>query len=252
MSNNNGWICLHRSILEWEHWSEPNHVAKVFITLLLCANHKRKWWHGIRCERGETLVTVERLCEMTGLSKPTIIKALRILEDSGELTRRSIDQKHTNTTIKKYNEYQANIPVSGKNTLPQSLPQTLPQSLPKQQLNNDNNIVVVDNVRTKEKIVAEFMANDITIEQFCMSNHITKDQCRRMADDIVNEWQLTGKINSHKNVMDERKHLISQIRIKIEAERKAKANQSKAEQRKAWEEDLMRGAMQTLNDIYNN
>ena len=249
---NNGWICLHRSILEWEHWNEPNHVAKVFITLLLCANHQRKWWHGIRCERGETLVTVERLCDKTGLSKPTIIKALRILEDSGEITRKRIDQKNTKTIIKKYTEYQLNNPLSSKKDLPQSLPQTLPQSLPKQQLNKENNIVDVENVRTSEKIVEEFMQNEITIEQFCMSNHITKENCRRLANEVVNEWVLTGKVNEHRNITDERTHLISQIRIKIEAERKAKASQSKADKRKAWEDDLMAGALQTLNEIYKN
>ena len=251
MSNNNGWICLHRSFREWQHYGEP-YIKAVFLDLLLNANHKGGWWHGHKCERGATFISIRTIADNNNISIKTVHKCLKTLELTGEIKRIKIDQKHTKTVICKYSQYQdVNLPCVISHTT-QSNTQGNTQSNTKQQYNNNNNIVVVDNARTKEKIVAEFMANDITIEQFCMSNHITKDQCRRMADDIVNEWQLTGKINSHKNIMDERKHLISQIRIKIEAERKAKANQSKAEQRKAWEEDLMRGAMQTLNDIYNN
>ncbi|MBQ1571126.1 MAG: hypothetical protein IIZ78_08390, partial [Clostridiales bacterium] len=72
---NNGYIKIHRSILEWQHWSEPN-VVSVFLTLLLLANHKRGWWNGLRCERGETFVTINTICETTSLSKPTIIRIL--------------------------------------------------------------------------------------------------------------------------------------------------------------------------------
>lgn len=244
--NNNGWICLHRSILEWEHWNEPNHVAKVFITLLLCANHQRKWWHGIRCERGETLVTVERLCDKTGLSKPTIIKALRILEDSGEITRKRIDQKNTKTIIKKYAEYQLNNPLSSKKDLPQSLPQTLPQSLPKQQLNKENNSVVVDNARTHEEKVEGYMGDQITLERFCMAEHITPQDFRKLVDEVVTEWELTSESDTSK------RHMVNTMRVKLRAKREAEKNQSKADKRKAWEDDLMAGALQTLNEIYKN
>ena len=251
MSNNNGWICLHRSFREWQHYGEPS-VMVVFIDLLLNANHKEGWWHGHKCERGATFRSIRSMSEDTTLSFHTIIRALKILESTGEIKRIKIDQKHTKTIIRKYSQYQDFNINSVAESATQTATQSATQSATKQQYNNNNKIVDVDNARTHEKIVAEFMSNDITIEQFCMSNHITKEECRRLADDVVNEWQLTGKINDHRNSIDERKHLISQIRIKIEAKRKAKASQTKAEQRKAWEEDLMRGVTQTLNDIYNN
>ena len=249
--NNNGWICLHRSFKDWQHYGEPS-VMVVFIDLLLHANHKEGWWHGHKCERGATFRSIRSMSEDTTLSSHTIIRALRILESTGEIKRVKIDQKHTKTIVRKYAQYQDFNKISVAESATQTATQTATQSATKQQYNNNNNIVDVENVRTSEKIVEEFMQNEITIEQFCMSNHITKENCRRLANEVVNEWVLTGKVNEHRNITDERTHLISQIRIKIEAERKAKSNQSKADKRKAWEDDLMAGALQTLNEIYKN
>ena len=214
-NNGNGWICLHRAILDWQHWGEPN-VVVVFLTLLLHANTKRKWWQGIRCERGETLVTIDTLRDETKLSKPTIIRILRLLEDSGEITRLRIDQKHTKTTIKKYSQYQDINAISSKVVLPQ----TLPQTLPKQQLNNNNNIVDVEynaHARTREAVVNDFFAGGISVESFCLNNHVTVEQCRGIAEAVVTEWELTGELTAHATLSDERKHLIAQMRIKADA-----------------------------------
>jgi hypothetical protein len=101
---NNGFIKIHRSIIDWQHWGEPN-VVVVLLTLLLNANHKRQWWQGLRCERGETFITIDTLSYITKLSRPTIIRILKVLEDSGEIVRKRVDQKHTQTIIRKYNDY---------------------------------------------------------------------------------------------------------------------------------------------------
>ena len=209
---NNGWICLHRAILDWQHWGEPN-VVVVFLTLLLHANTKRKWWQGIRCERGETLVTIDTLRDETKLSKPTIIRILRLLEDSGEITRLRIDQKHTKTTIKKYAQYQDISIISGK----AALPQTLPQTLPKQQLNNNNNNIVVDNncARTHEEIAREMFDSRITIEAFCKNEGISVEQCRKLADEVLVEWELVGEM--HKTEKEVKRHLLDHIRKKAQA-----------------------------------
>ena len=229
-NSGNGWICLHRAILDWQHWGEPN-VVVVFLTLLLHANTKRKWWQGIRCERGETLVTIDTLSDDTKLSRPTIIRILRLLEDSGEITRLRIDQKHTKTTIKKYAQYQDISFISGKTTLPQ----TLPQTLLKQQLNNNNNIIKSKynaHARTHEAVVAEFMANDIAVEQFCMANHIDKALCNQLANDVVTEWELTEQLTQHKSLTDERKHLIAQMQIIIRNRREQGLPTEPLEQRR--------------------
>lgn len=211
-NNGNGWICLHRSILDWQHWGEPN-VTVVFLTLLLLANHKRKWWQGHRCERGETFATLDTLREYTKLSKPTIIRALRVLEDSGELVRTQVSQKCCKTRVCKYNDYQQFNFGSGKTILPQPLPQTLPQPLPKQQLNNDNNIIErYNNGRTCEQIWEDVKAMPITIEQFCKTENITPEEFNELGDAVLVDWALTGD-------KGDRKYLINAIRRKAQAKR---------------------------------
>ena len=209
-NNGNGWICLHRAILDWQHWGEPN-VVVVFLTLLLHANTKRKWWQGIRCERGETLVTIDTLRDKTKLSKPTIIRILRLLEDSGEITRLRIDQKHTKTTIKKYAQYQDVSVISGK----AALPQTLPQTLRKQQLNNYNNKERDNKTRAHEEILRDWLNNRITLERFCMAEHLTVDQFTQLAQAVINEWAMTGESGTTES--DTRKKMLAHIRRKAQA-----------------------------------
>ena len=211
-NNGNGWVCLHRSIIDWQHWGEPN-VVVVFLTLLLHANAKRGWWQGIRCERGETLVTLDTLKDETRLSRPTIIRILRLLEDSGEITRQRIDQKHTKTIIKKYSQYQDFSGFSGK----ASLPQTLPQTLLKQQVNKENNIKREENknARTHEEILQGWLNSRITLEGFCKNEGITPEQFEQLGKAVINEWAMTGETGI--NATETRKRLLAHIRAKAQA-----------------------------------
>ena len=83
-AENNGWICLHRSIQDWQ-WYDNLIVKAVFIDLLLSANSSPAWFKGRRLYRGQTAVSVETLCLNNGISKPTCLKALKALEGSGEI-----------------------------------------------------------------------------------------------------------------------------------------------------------------------
>ena len=215
-TQNNGFIKLHRSIIDWQHWGEPN-VVVVFLTLLLMANHKRGWWQGLRCERGETFITLETLCEYTKLSKPTIIRILRLLEDSGEITRKRLDQKHTKTIIRKYNDYQDFNLFSGKTNLPQTLPQTLLQTLPKQEREERKEIKRVENINahTHEEILQSWLDSKITAESFCKNEGITLNQFEQLGKAVINEWAMTGETG--RNATDTRKKLLAHIRAKAQA-----------------------------------
>ena len=217
-TQNNGFIKLHRNVLEWQHWGEPN-VVVVFLTLLLLANHKKGWWQGLRCGRGETFVTIDTLCNYTKLSRPTIIRILKLLEDSGEVTRKKVDQKHTKTIIRKYAQYQDFSTFSGKADLPQTLLQTLPQTLLKQERKERKEIDVVEinSAHAHEKIIKDMFSTGIAIERFCMSEGITVDQCRELADDALAEWVIIGE--SHKTEKEVKKHIIERIRKKVQSMR---------------------------------
>lgn len=66
-------------------------------------------------------------------------------------------------------------------------------------------------------IVEEFLSSRSDVEAFCMSNHTSPDELRRIADEVLLEWKLTNQTHPTKN--DAKRHLINQIRIKLTKKR---------------------------------
>ena len=131
---------------EWQHYQRPS-VRLVFEELLFCANTKAGWFHGIKVKRGETMASVSTIEEYTGFSRKTVIKALAMLEESGEIRREKYGN-YTKTIICKFDHYQGdNKKQSGGNITPPTPPQstpidtppTPPPSTPEQELKKEKN-----------------------------------------------------------------------------------------------------------------
>jgi len=101
-----GWIKIHRKILEWE-WYNDNNTKVVFLHLLLTANHKEKKWHGIIVNRGQKLTSLQHLAEETNLTVQQTRTSLNKLKLTNEITIKSTN-RYTVITIEKYNDYQYN------------------------------------------------------------------------------------------------------------------------------------------------
>jgi DNA-binding transcriptional MocR family regulator len=99
-----GWIKLHRKMLDWE-WYNNNNTKIVFLHLLLTANHKEKKWKGITIKRGQKLTSIQHLAEDTNLSTQQVRTALDKLKSTNEITTKSTN-KNTLITIEKYSDYQ--------------------------------------------------------------------------------------------------------------------------------------------------
>ena len=154
-NNGNGWICLHRAFKDWQHYGDPS-VKAVFVDLLLSANHKDGWWRGHKCERGATFVSIRTLAECNGIAINTVQRALKALEQTGEIKRIRIDQKNTKTVVCKYSVYQDNNLFSVSKCDTQTNTQTDTQTDTKQQYNNNNNIVVEENnTHTHEELIKQ-------------------------------------------------------------------------------------------------
>lgn len=101
-----GWIKLHRSMLEWEWIGNPNVVA-LFVHCLLKANWQDKKWQGKTIERGSFVTSISSLADDVGLSVQQTRTSLSKLIKSGELATKSQQgQKYTIITVCKYSEYQ--------------------------------------------------------------------------------------------------------------------------------------------------
>ena len=91
-----GFINLHRKILDWE-WYDDNNVKIVFIHLLLTTNWTKAKWHGIEILPGQKITSIGNLANETNLSTQQVRTVLNKLEK----TRRNNNQN--NKQIYSYN-----------------------------------------------------------------------------------------------------------------------------------------------------
>lgn len=101
---NNGWIKLWRKFLGWEWYNDTN-TTRLFIHLLLIANHKEGKWQGQTIKRGQLLTGRLSLKKATGISEQSIRTCLTRLKSTNEITTESTS-KFSIITIVKYEDYQ--------------------------------------------------------------------------------------------------------------------------------------------------
>ena len=106
-----GWVKMHRSMLDWEWYSDIN-VCRLFTHMILKANHKDNKWRGILIKRGQTLTSLNTLESETGLSKSQIRTAVKKLISTREIAQQSHSQ-HTVFTVVNYDSYQGDDTQDG-------------------------------------------------------------------------------------------------------------------------------------------
>ena len=103
-ASDNGFVVIHRKILEWE-WYKNEKVKSLFIHCLLRANHKTQKWQGTTIERGAFITSLSNLATETGMTMMSVRTALNHLESTGEIKRESTN-KYTKIIVNNYIEYQ--------------------------------------------------------------------------------------------------------------------------------------------------
>tara|TARA_R110000782_G_scaffold263152_1_gene355678 strand:- start:1249 stop:1947 length:699 start_codon:yes stop_codon:yes gene_type:complete len=99
-----GWVKLHRQLLDWEWYNDVN-TTRVFLHLLIVANHKANKWRGIDIKRGQRLSSIQGLATETNLSIKNIRTAIKRLKSTNEVASHSTAQ-HTVFTMVNYDLYQ--------------------------------------------------------------------------------------------------------------------------------------------------
>ena len=136
-----GWIKLHRKMVNWE-WYQDCNVKAVFLHLLIFASHTQHRYCGRVIERGSLITSLASLSESLGLTVSQIRTALSKLERTGEIRKENLETC-TLLHIVNYELYQGsegnyNIAESQASDKPfASSSQTFSKSIAS--YNNDNN-----------------------------------------------------------------------------------------------------------------
>lgn len=99
-----GYIKLHRSLLDWE-WYNDSVVKDVFLHLLLSANHKDNKYKGIEIKKGQLLTGRLKLASDLNLTEMQIRTALKKLKSTNEITIKTTS-KYSIISIKNWDKYQ--------------------------------------------------------------------------------------------------------------------------------------------------
>lgn len=108
----NGWIRLHRKMLEWEWYSCPK-TTRLFIHLLLRASWRDARWRGIEIPKGSLFCSVGNLAAETRLSPKCVRLALERLKTTGEVASQTTS-KGTLLTLCNWAAYNDEPDAEGK------------------------------------------------------------------------------------------------------------------------------------------
>ncbi len=91
MNENNGFIVIHRKLLEWKYAQFPYAVA-LWVYLILKANWKPSYFLGVEIPRGSLATSLHNLADATGMEVHTVRKWLKRFEEEGQITRKSTNR----------------------------------------------------------------------------------------------------------------------------------------------------------------
>lgn len=101
----NGFIKLHRKIIDWE-WYDDINTKTLFIHILLMANYEDRKWHGETVKRGSFLTSYQTLATQTGLTMQQVRTSIKKLLSTNDITKVT-SNKNTVIIVPNYNLYQA-------------------------------------------------------------------------------------------------------------------------------------------------
>jgi hypothetical protein len=101
---NNGWIKIHRKMLDWE-WFLDEKTFHLFLYFLLTVNVEQKKWQRVLVNPGQKITSYQHLSDETGLSVRSIRTSISKLKTTGELTYQTTS-KYGLVTILNWKKYQ--------------------------------------------------------------------------------------------------------------------------------------------------
>ena len=150
-----GWIKIHRQLLNWE-WFDNSKMVHLFLYFLLKANTEKREWRGLTIDRGQLITSVPVITAATGLSEQEIRTCVKRLIKANQIvynTTHRATHRIVVVTVCNYEKYQeqeekSNEPNNEQPTNQQRTPNE--PATDKQRVNKNNK-----NKRIKEDIEIE-------------------------------------------------------------------------------------------------
>ena len=152
-----GYIKLHRKILEWE-WYKNIPVRIVFEHCLLKANHTDKSWQGILIKKGSFITSYENLSIETGLSFQQVRTAINKLKSTNELTYQSTS-RYSIISINNWSLFQQDNKLDNK-------------QITNNQQTNNKQITTTNNEKNEKNEKKLFIRPSLQeVEQYCIERN---------------------------------------------------------------------------------
>ena len=177
-----GWIKIHRKILEWE-WYDDANTFRLFVHLLLKANHKDKNYKGQLVKVGSLLTGRELLSQQTGLSVRQVRTCLERLKSTNEVTIKSSKQG-TIIEVVKYKNYQV---MTNETTT--CRPTNDQQTTTNKNVKNEKEVMLDEWIEYRKQIKKPIRQSTIGLLKKEMDSY-SNDKCRFVINlSITNGWQ---------------------------------------------------------------
>lgn len=190
----NGWVKIHRKMVDWEWFSSPT-TSHLLFYFILKANIEDKKWRGRVIKRGQFVTSRAVACEESGLTVQEYRTAVKRLLECGTITTETTNTS-TIVTLCNYESYQqkeepSNQPSNQRITNQQP---TNNQRITNQQPQLKNN--------KKERIEEDKEEHSLTIVRECKksvalatphSQELLEQRLKKFYDSLVPYVQFYGK-----------------------------------------------------------
>ena len=104
------WIKLY--MMDYDEVYHDSKMFHLWIDILLHTNPVDYYHHGDLIKRGQCILSLNQVAERCHMSKPTVSKYLRLLEECGKI-KLDIQHKGTKVTVLNWDKYQSDTGTSG-------------------------------------------------------------------------------------------------------------------------------------------
>jgi len=223
------WIKLHKSLLDWE-WYSNSKMLHLWIHILLSANKADKKWQGIEIKRGQFVTSLIKIASYLNLSIRTIRTNLLRLQKSKDIVIKTTN-RYTIITIVNYSIAQDSRIKNDKQIIYQKDKQNINEINSKYKQNkttlDNKNTRIIDfsiNINKRKEIfkmeVYKYQLKNAPEKLLNFYNYWSEEinQGEKLKFENVKEWDTEAKLKAwidivkkNDNNTNKKKHPLSKI-----------------------------------------